>query len=176
MYHNRQLFLPDFAPVGFTYAVRRPGHDPEGTLSIEDGDSDPMATLSRRIPKGHTMKFALSPAVKVAFEGTHHVHAAVFHNFSDSSSSTANRRRHGGRGGGGLKLIARARQFSSFILMVGSLGGPELFQPKHAIIVQNKDELTLPLELETIPAPQEFRDAIESLSPEQQVRAARCCA
>merc|ERR1712003_443391 len=37
-----------------------------------------------------------------------------------------------------------------------------------AAIVQNKDELTIPLSLSTIPTPKEFKDAIESLSPEQQ--------
>ena len=51
---------------------------------------------------------------------------------------------------------------------VGSLNSAEVFRPEHALIIQNKDELTIPLMLETIPAPQEFRDAIESLSPEQQ--------
>merc|ERR1712139_318086 len=30
------------------------------------------------------------------------------------------------------------------------------------------DELSIPLELSTIPTPKEFKDAIESLSPEQQ--------
>ena len=38
----------------------------------------------------------------------------------------------------------------------------------HALIVQNKDEVTLPLELEQLPTPKAFRDAIASLSPEQQ--------
>jgi hypothetical protein len=51
---------------------------------------------------------------------------------------------------------------------VGNLSSAEVFQPKHALIIQNKDELKIPLMMETIPAPQEFRDAIESLSPEQQ--------
>jgi len=36
------------------------------------------------------------------------------------------------------------------------------------LIVKDKDELILPLLLETIPTPKEFKDAIESLSPEQQ--------
>ncbi len=36
------------------------------------------------------------------------------------------------------------------------------------MIVRNKDEFTLPLDLETIPTPKEFKDAISSLSPEQQ--------
>ena len=38
----------------------------------------------------------------------------------------------------------------------------------HACILQNKEELSLPLQLEQIPTAQEFADAIESLSPEQQ--------
>merc|ERR1719443_1694483 len=42
------------------------------------------------------------------------------------------------------------------------------FDPKYAMIVQNKDELTIPLNMSTIPTPQEFKDAIASLSPEQQ--------
>lgn len=58
--------------------------------------------------------------------------------------------------------------------MVGRLQTSEIFDPKYAIIVQNKDELKIPLSLEQIPSPQEFRDAIESLSPEQQVSRLFC--
>jgi hypothetical protein len=36
------------------------------------------------------------------------------------------------------------------------------------MIVKDKDDLRVPLLLETIPTPKEFKDAIESLSPEQQ--------
>lgn len=56
----------------------------------------------------------------------------------------------------------------SFILVVGRMLSGDSFDPKHAIILQNKDELKIPLLLETIPTPKEFKDAIESLSPEQQ--------
>merc|ERR1719428_1503355 len=52
--------------------------------------------------------------------------------------------------------------------MVGRVVSATVFEPKCAAIVQNKDELSIPLELSTIPTPKEFRDAIESLSPEQQ--------
>ena len=48
------------------------------------------------------------------------------------------------------------------------MGPARTFEPKHALIVQNKDEVTLPLLLETLPTPKAFRDAIASLSPEQQ--------
>lgn len=154
-YHNRQLYRPAFAPKGFCYSVRRPDHYPEGVLSLEDSDDQPVPTTCLHRPDGHPMKFALSAAVEVAFEGEHYVHSVVFHKFSNAPAPR-------------LSLIARARQFSSFILMLGSLNGADIFQPTHALIIQNKDELIIPLILETIPAPQEFRDAIESLSPEQQ--------
>jgi hypothetical protein len=52
--------------------------------------------------------------------------------------------------------------------MVGTLASADKFEPKHALIIQNKDDLRVPLLLETLPTPKEFKDAIESLSPEQQ--------
>jgi hypothetical protein len=64
--------------------------------------------------------------------------------------------------------VSRARQFSSMIVLVGRIASASVFEPKYAAIIQNKDELTIPLELSTIPTPKEFKDAIESLSPEQQ--------
>merc|ERR1719414_1423214 len=42
------------------------------------------------------------------------------------------------------------------------------FEPKYAAIAQNRDELTIPLDLATLPTPKEFREAVSSLSPEQQ--------
>jgi len=41
-------------------------------------------------------------------------------------------------------------------------------QPKDAIILRNKDEINIPLLLNEIPTATEFKDAIGSLSPEQQ--------
>ena len=55
---------------------------------------------------------------------------------------------------GAVNLVARARQFSSFLLLVGNISGPSSFTPKHAIILQNKDELLLQLLLEQLPTPQ----------------------
>jgi hypothetical protein len=91
----------------------------------------------------------------VAFLGERYLHAWISHQFS-------------GQPGPALALVARARQFSSFILLVGRIASAELFEPRFGIIVQNKDLLKIPLMLEQIPTPKEFRDAIESLSPEQQ--------
>ena len=42
------------------------------------------------------------------------------------------------------------------------------FEPDSAFIVQNKAEITVPLELSAIPTPKEFKEAIESLSETQR--------
>lgn len=52
--------------------------------------------------------------------------------------------------------------------MVGKIISEDTFDPTYAIIVKNKDLVKIPLNLETIPTPKEFKDAISSLSPEQQ--------
>lgn len=44
--------------------------------------------------------------------------------------------------------------------MVGRIAADDLFDPKAAIIIRNKDELKIPLLLETLPTPKEFADAI----------------
>jgi hypothetical protein len=158
-FHNRKFFAPQFQPKDFCYPVRRAGHVPEGVISIEsitvDGASQPIqTTVSMSLAKSE-MKFALSSSTQVSFGGERFLHGYMAAQFSDSAAEK-------------LNLVARARQFSSFILMVGNIVANDLFEPKYGIIVQNKDEIVIPLLTETIPSPKEFKDAIASLSPEQQ--------
>jgi len=108
--------------------------------------------------------------------GERHLHGFIAHKFSGVDNAS-------------LNLVARARQFSSFIVLIGRIASADLFEPKYgprhsrdlfsfertriylyhlAMIVKDRDEFTVPLSLETIPTPKEFKDAIESLSPEQQ--------
>ena len=150
--------------------MRRPDHYPEGTLTIEaqldDGAlADPIYTSCCYSPAVRPMKFAIDAATQVSFLGDRFLHGWVSHQFA-------------GYSGMGLNLVARARQFSSFILLVGAIASADVFEPKYGIIIQNKDDLKIPLMLETIPTPKEFKDAIESLSPEQQrfakVRSSSC--
>ncbi|CAN0471703.1 unnamed protein product, partial [Discosporangium mesarthrocarpum] len=54
------------------------------------------------------------------------------------------------------------------MVQVGKIAAADLFEPLHAIIVKDKDEVMIPLLMDPLPTPKEFRDAIESLSPEQQ--------
>jgi hypothetical protein len=148
-HHEKKLFKPQFAPQPFSYAIRRPDHYPDGTLSIEGQDDDePVMTVTRKLPKldgeGGRMSIPINAATSVEFSGDRYLHAWVAHQFAGSAA--------------GVKLVARARQFSSFLLLVGKISGPRSFAPEHAIILQNKDELLLPLLLEQMPTPKEFKD------------------
>ncbi|CAM9610981.1 unnamed protein product, partial [Choristocarpus tenellus] len=51
---------------------------------------------------------------------------------------------------------------------VGKIAAADLFEPLDAIIVKDKDEVVIPLLMNPLPTPKEFRDSIQSLSPEQQ--------
>lgn len=160
-FHNRKLFRDEFVPRPFCYAIRRPDHYPEGLISIEvepeDGSmAEEIHTVVSRRPAGtQPMHFLINAATEVSFFGDAYLHAWVGHKFSDSGAPRAS-------------LNARARQFSSFLLMVGRISGPGQFDPKYGIILQNKDDLKIPLDFETIPTPKEFKEAISSISPEQQ--------
>jgi len=160
-FHNRKLFKPDHCPKGFCYAVRRDECFPEGLISIEslkqgEKNNAPLRTSVLRDNSPKPMQFPISASANVTFHGDRFLHTCVVHQFS------------GGLGMPNLQLTARARQFSSFIVMVGKIVSKEIFDPTAALVVQNLDDLKIPLMLETIPTPQEFADAIESLSPEQQ--------
>jgi len=159
-FHNRKLFGEQYAPKPFVYAVRRPDHCPEGLLAIEADQQDgavpqPVQSLSRSRAAPAAMCFRLGAATTAYFTGNHHLHAITQHQFSNDKPSK-------------LRLIARARQFSSFVLMIGTIIGAGEFKATHSVIVKDKDELIIPLILEPLPTPKAFRDAIESLSPEMQ--------
>ena len=50
LFHNRKLYLPDYRPAPFSYAVRRsPSHFPDGTLAIEQqgGTGGPIFAISK---------------------------------------------------------------------------------------------------------------------------------
>ena len=74
----------------------------------------------------------------------------------------------GSRSDQNLRLKARAKQFSCYMLLLGKIESADTFAPSSAIIVQNKDDLSIPLLLEQLPSAREFRDAINSLSNEQK--------
>ena len=101
------------------------------------------------------MSFALDAATRVLFHGERYLHAYIDHQFARAPSPP-------------LTLSVRARQFSCFMVLLGRLGPGGTFEPSHAMLARNKDELRIPLDLEQMPSAKEFEDAISSLSPEQR--------
>lgn len=72
IHHNKKLFKPEFTPVPFCYAVRRPGHAPDGSLVIEcgtRGGSKPIYTNVASIPSEAPMSIAISASTRVNFVG-----------------------------------------------------------------------------------------------------------
>jgi hypothetical protein len=162
-YHNRKVFREEFQPKAFCYAVRRPEYYPEGTVSIEAKNDEsgpasmavPVQTLVKETELEAPMQFSIAASAKVRFGGRVYVHGLMMHQFDESS-------------GVKLTLNARARQFSCFLVLVGRIAGPGLFDPQFGFICQNKDDITIPLDVETIPSAGEFKAATVSISPEQQ--------
>eukprot|EP00656_Telonema_subtile_P010681 TRINITY_DN15184_c0_g2_i5.p1 TRINITY_DN15184_c0_g2~~TRINITY_DN15184_c0_g2_i5.p1 ORF type:complete len:752 (-),score=190.90 TRINITY_DN15184_c0_g2_i5:44-2299(-) len=161
-FHNSKLFAAPYAPRPFAYAVRRsPQHSPQGMVAIEhkpehtDAILRPIYSLVKHSPAQCPMKVQLSASVQIAFTGDRFVHGVLLHKFSSQPCPK-------------IAFVARARQFSSFIVLLGRISGPQSFDPTHGMLVRNKDEFLLPLEMETIPTPKEFKEAVSSLSPEQQ--------
>ncbi|CAM9417059.1 unnamed protein product [Ectocarpus fasciculatus] len=166
-FHNNKVFAEAYRPKPFCFAVRRSTtHSPEGVLSVEeelaDGSmADPIYTVCNGPADGslHPMRFTLNAATSVTFHGERYVHAWLSQKFRYSQYDSNESK---------LSLKANSRQFSSFIVLIGRISSADSFDPKFGMIVQNKDEVSIPLDLERIPSAKEFKDAIDSLSPEQQ--------
>merc|ERR1712013_506235 len=124
-------------------------------MGESNGDkNDCIHSHSREVNATSTLKVPLGAATVLELTGSQHLHGWMNHRFGESSKTH--------------QLVARARQFSSFILVLGNMVDGSTLSPKDAIIVQNKDELLIPLLLEELPTAKEFKDAVKSLSPEQQ--------
>ena len=89
------------------------------------------------------MYFPLDASTNVTFGGSRYLHAFLGQSFKYAPPPKIN-------------LNARARQFSSFILLVGRINSASTFEPKTGIIIKDKDDLKMPLDLETIPTPKGF--------------------
>ena len=150
-YHHRVLFKKEFSAAPFCYPIKWKNRCPDGVLSIEekiDNPIDPTPILAFHSDDivQCPMSFALSAGTKVTIEGNRVVHGWVTTEFNVGQGVTKGSQV-------GLSLCARARQFSGFVLVVGRIASKETFLPLHAIILQNKEEIVIPLLLDPIPTP-----------------------
>jgi len=113
-----RFFHQNFAPRPFTYAIRRPNHFPDGILSIERKPSDtgesneiqPIETWVRHVAgaTAPSMFLPINAATTIELRGDQFLHGWMQHVFESSKQPPS------------FQLSARARQFSSFILIVGT--------------------------------------------------------
>lgn len=154
-WHETTLFRSEYLPKPFSYYVRRsPTSFPDGHVSINDG-REPIRTLQTTSSESQLWTVSLGVGgaeCKVQCES--HVHAYISRTFADDDVWKD------------LSIKASARQFSSYILLLGTV--TDTFEPSHGIVVKNRDDIEIPLSLAALPTPKAFDDAIRSLSPEQQ--------
>ena len=72
--------------------------------------------------------------------------------------------------GGMHQLVARARPFSAFTLVLGRMAPGGVFEPAHAMVLKGRDELTVPLNIEALPSAREFQDSIQVRSLSHTLR------
>jgi len=152
-YHNARMLSP--IPQPFSQAIRQPEHNPVGLISIESSDDEHKCIHTHtRWVDNSLLKMPLNAATTLEMTGKQYLHGWLNHRFEKDHHR--------------YQFVSRARQFSAFILVIGTMTGPNTIDPKNAIIIQNKDEVIIPLLLNELPTAKEFKDAIKSLSPEQQ--------
>jgi len=158
-FHYTKILAKDKRPKGFAMSVRQNLKSPVGELSILASSGRKESSLPINTLQVHQIligcRVPLTSSIDLKMNGQATLHAFVSQQFSGTLPPT-------------LSISARARQFSSFILLLGRLPENQLFVPDSAIIVRNKDDLLIPLLTETIPTQKEFKKAIKSMSKTQQ--------
>ena len=154
--HIRSIFADSYTVKGFSRAVRVEGRSPEGSIAIVRGGGARSATAIDTIAKTVDVQVAcrLHAAAAATLAVPVHVHTAVEYSFAGGAV-------------GMLRLVADAREFSSFVLIIGTVQAGEL-TPTAALVVKNRATLDIPLHLETIPSASAFKEYTSSLSPEQR--------
>jgi hypothetical protein len=167
-YYSKKLFKSEYASIPLSYAVRRSNeHSPEGLFTIEENYPNqtplPIYTITNKFESSlnkssNIMTIPIDATTKIKIVGDKYVHTYLQHKYKTSNKNNMPQ----------LNLIARARQFSSFMLLLGKISSIDTFEPTHGIIIKNNELFKIPLVVNTIPTTKEFRESISSLSSNQQ--------
>ena len=93
------------------------------TIESEERETECVHTHTREVLQS-SLKVPLNAATILDLTGKQYLHGYMNHRFGPNS------KRH--------QLVARARQFSSFIMIIGNMTNASTLDPKDAVIVQNK--------------------------------------
>ena len=140
-------------PINTIQVTRSMNSNNNITTTTTTNNNSPTTPHPNAMSNG--VRFPLNSSVDIHMNGTQTLHAFIANKFEGARPPS-------------FAVQARARQFSSFILLLGRYPSSDLFLPEAAIIVRNKDDVLIPLMSETIPTAKEFKKAVKSMSPEQQ--------
>jgi hypothetical protein len=161
--HIRRVVSPDAVPQPLCLSVRRSvEHAPEGSVRLVARRPDAAAELHGDCLAAHAvhaggdnvLTLRLSADTTVELRGDLTLHAWVQHAFLGQEPE--------------LSLVASARQFSCYVMVLGRMASATAIDPVAAVIVRDKAELRVPLRMAAIPSPGEFASAVAGLSPEQR--------
>lgn len=116
---NLCFFVFFFAPSSVVRSLTPPLTASHSSPFPTSFPSLPPPTLTHSLTHSQIrpMKFPINAATNVLFGGERFLHASVLHRFRHQAAPS-------------LKLAARAKQFSSFILVVGTVLSADTFDPK----------------------------------------------
>ena len=161
-----------YEPKPFDFDIKRPNRVPDGAICIEMlkkidptiADSQntwPVLTVAKEIDdalsgdnSGVQIKIP-SLASKVKLSGRCYMHGWLTHQFE-------------GRHDFQYQLRTTSRQFSNLLLLTGTISHHQCMDISNAMLIQNKDEVMIPLTLIRARAIGDFNGLVSSLSPNQQ--------
>ena len=114
--HQREVLAPEYPLNGFSHAVRREGHAPDGMLAVTV-DGTPFQTTSRRLDNIH-IRFALNAASDAVITGPTHLHTGVHYTNGDAGGAEPL-----------VEFVATAREFASYVLLIGKIAATALPPP-----------------------------------------------
>jgi hypothetical protein len=174
-YSNSKLFANELhSPKPFKVDIRRPNRVPEGIVRIEmcknigtsTFDSEetwPISTISKEVTPSESddgeetyIQINIPSIASMAkILGNTFVHGWLTHQFAGHRDFQ-------------YQLRTVSRQFSNFVVLTGTISHHRRMDVKNAMIIQNKDEVVIPLNLCRARAVGDFPGLVSSLSPQQQ--------
>ena len=164
-FYFRKIFKDKYKPKPFMYYIyNNKNSDSEGFIRIlkkNEENQNFSDTIDCFVKKYENISITtnLTPSIPISFIGEKFIHCYLEHRFSTCNQSSFVSQ---------FKLCACAKNFSQFVLIIGSCLSHNHIKIQHAIIINNLDDLNVLIELESLETPKAFQRFISSISKEQQ--------
>lgn len=139
----RRILPSHLAPSQFALSVRVPGQHPQGTVIISkkvyprrslfeekpaETMNEPILVITREKTVTHPMMMKLNDSTRIKLVGNHYIHGHLAHSFSDELDAK-------------MSLNVSCNRFGCYVLIIGRIYSPNIFEPKSAVLLQGKGTL-----------------------------------